>query len=224
MRHAAPLPLAALALCLAGPLAAQTEAAPEPEAPAEAAPAEGAGTGTGTGTGTGAGTLDLGEPVAQEPQIGEPYISAEFGDWALRCVVSGTENDPCQLYQLLTDQDDNAVAEISVFPLPEEQQAEAGVTLITPLETLLTENVTISVDGGQAKRYPFTFCAAVGCVSRIGLLPEEVDGFRRGTVARVRIVPAQAPDQEVLLDISLRGFTAGFRAMVDAVARSQAGE
>jgi invasion protein IalB len=206
MRHAVRLSLAALAIGLGGPLAAQTDAAPEPEAPAEAAPAEGAG------------------QVAQEPQIGDPYVSAEFGDWALRCVVSGTENDPCQLFQLLTDQEDNAVAEISVFPLPEDQPAEAGVTLITPLETLLTENVAISVDGGQAKRYPFTFCAAVGCVSRIGLLPEEVAAFRRGAVARVRIVPAAAPDQEVLLDVSLRGFTAGFKAMQDAIARAQSGE
>jgi invasion protein IalB len=201
MRHAAKLSLTVLAVVLAGPLHAQTDATPEQDPSAETPPAD-AGPGLG---------LNLGEPVTEGPQIGDPYISAEFGDWSLRCVVSGTEDDPCQLYQLLTDQEDNAVAEISVFPLPDNPQAEAGVTLITPLETLLTENVTITIDAGQPKRYPFTFCTPVGCVSRIGLLPDEVAAFRRGVTAQVRIVPAAAPDQEVLLSISLRGFTADFR-------------
>lgn len=218
MRHIAKLGLTAFALALSGPAFAQSETAPE-EAPAapEEAPAV---TEEAPAAPEAIPGLNLGEPVLDDPQIGDPYISAEFGDWVLRCVRSGGEDDPCQLYQLLTDQQDNAVAEISVFPLPENQQAEAGVTLITPLETLLTENVTIRVDAGQAKRYPFTFCTAVGCVSRIGLLPDEVNAFRRGAVAQVRIVPAAAPDQEVLLDVSLRGFTAGFQAMVDAVARA----
>jgi invasion protein IalB len=213
MRNAAILSLTVLAVGFAGPLLAQTEAAPE-EAPAADAPA----------APPGGLDLNLGEPVEGAPQIGDPYISAEFGDWSLRCVVSGTENDPCQLYQLLTDQQDNAVAEISVFPLPENQQAEAGVTLITPLETLLTENVTIRVDNGEPKRYPFTFCAAVGCVSRIGLLPDEVAAYRRGVAAQIRIVPAAAPDQEVILTVSLRGFTAGFNALVEGAAEGQANE
>jgi invasion protein IalB len=166
------------------------------------------------------GGLALGEPVPDVADIGEPYLGAEFGDWDLRCVRTEDGNDPCQLYQLLQDQNGNAVAEISVFPLPEGQQAQAGVTIITPLETLLTEQLTLRVDAGQAKRYPFTFCAPVGCVSRIGLVPEEVQGFRRGARATVRIVPAAAPDQEVILTVSLAGFTAGFQAVVDGVRTS----
>jgi invasion protein IalB len=202
MRQALKIALSALALVAAGPVTAQTE--PAPADVGQTAPLPG-------------GDLAIGEPVTGEAGIGEPYIGAEFRDWVLRCVRTESGNDPCQLYQLLSDQQGNSVAEISVFPLPEGQPAEAGVTIITPLETLLTEQITMRVDQGQAKRYPFTFCAAVGCVSRIGLLPEEVNSFRRGAVAQVRIVPAAAPDQEVILDISLAGFTAGFQALVDGV-------
>jgi invasion protein IalB len=205
MRQALKIALSALALVAAGPVTAQTEpATPAPADVGQTAPLPG-------------GDLAIGEPVTGEAGIGEPYIGAEFRDWVLRCVRTESGNDPCQLYQLLSDQQGNSVAEISVFPLPEGQPAEAGVTIITPLETLLTEQITMRVDQGQAKRYPFTFCAAVGCVSRIGLLPEEVNSFRRGAVAQVRIVPAAAPDQEVILDISLAGFTAGFQALVDGV-------
>jgi invasion protein IalB len=80
----------------------------------------------------------------------------------------------------------------------------------------------VRVDEGQPKRYPFTFCSAVGCVARLGLVAEEVEGFRRGTKAQVRIVPAAAPDQEVILDVSLAGFTAGFQALKDGIAKAEA--
>jgi invasion protein IalB len=215
MRHRPLHILSALVLLLASPLAAQTSDAPAADGEdAAPAPAEEAAPPADGG-------LALGEPVPDVADIGEPYLGAEFGDWDLRCVRTEDGNDPCQLYQLLEDQNGNAVAEISVFPLPAGQQAQAGVTIITPLETLLTEQLTLRVDAGQAKRYPFTFCAPVGCVSRIGLLPEEVQGFRRGARATVRIVPAAAPDQEVILTVSLAGFTAGFQAVVDAVERVQ---
>jgi invasion protein IalB len=148
MRQALKIALSALALVAAGPVTAQTEpAAPAPADGGQAAPLPG-------------GNLAIGEPVTGEAGIGEPYIGEEFRDWLLRCVRTESGNDPCQLYQLLSDQQGNSVAEISVFPLPAGQQAEAGVTIITPLETLLTEQITMRVDEGQPKRYPFTFCAA----------------------------------------------------------------
>jgi invasion protein IalB len=165
--------------------------------------------------GTSEDAFSMGETVSQEPQIGEPYLGEAFGDWSLRCVRTETGDDPCQLYQLLQDQNGNNVAEISIFPLPEGQQAIAGATIITPLETLLTQQLTISVDGAQGKRYPFTFCAQVGCIARIGFLAEEVETFRRGNAANIRIVPAAAPDQEVNLTVSLSGFTAGFNAVLE---------
>lgn len=215
MRQALKLVVPALAILLAGSAFAQTEA-PATEAPA----AEGAPAATTAPSPT--GELALGEPVTGGDGLGEPYVGGEFTDWVLRCVRTNTGNDPCQLYQLLRDQQGNNVAEISLFPLPAGGQAEAGVTIITPLETLLTEQLLVRVDEGQPKRYPFTFCSAVGCVARLGLVAEEVEGFRRGTKAQVRIVPAAAPDQEVILDVSLAGFTAGFQALKDGIAKAEA--
>ena len=39
--------------------------------------------------------------------------------------------------------------------------------------------------------------------------------FKRGNLAKITIVPVAAPDQKVVLDVSLSGFTAGLAA-VDA--------
>lgn len=197
--------------------------APEADAAAEPAPAGAAPPGDAAapeeGPAPDAG-LSLGAPVDEppaaapegEPQPGETYIRETFGAWGQRCLRAAEGPDPCQLYQLLNDADGNPVAEISIFPLPEGGEATAGATIVTPLETLLTEDLTLSVDGAATRRYPFTFCNAAGCVARVGFTAEEVQQFRAGNQATIRLVPAAAPDQEVVLTISLSGFTAGFDA------------
>jgi invasion protein IalB len=114
------------------------------------------------------------------------------------------------MYQLLRDGEGNATAEITVFPLPPGQEAAAGATILTPLDTLLTAQLVMQVDTGDAKRYPFTFCTAIGCIARVGFTSSEVDAFRRGARATWSLVPVAAPDQIVDLNMSLIGFTAAF--------------
>lgn len=157
--------------------------------------------------------LNLGEPVG--PQVGQPYVLQEFGDWAMRCVKAPEgQDDPCNLYQLLVDDNGAAVAEFNFFRLPEGARAAAGATIVVPLETLLTQQLTLAVDGANARRYPFTFCNAGGCVARLGFTEAEVEQFKRGAVATIRLVPAAAPTEEVILDVSLTGFTAGYEGVV----------
>lgn len=195
------LPLVSL-LALTGPLSAQTstETVEEGEAPDAMA-------------------LSMGED--EQDGLGSVYVDAEFTDWELRCVRSEAPIDPCQLYQLLDDGQGNPIAEINIFPLIG-QEAAAGATVVTPLETLLTENLRMSVDGGAAKVYPFSWCSQVGCFSRLGLSNEDIASFRRGNVARLSIVPVVAPDQRVNLEVSLSGFTAAFNAATEKVEEAAA--
>ena len=151
--------------------------------------------------------------VEGEEGIGQSYVAEVFTDWELRCVKTEDGKDPCQLYQLLRDQGGNAVAEFNLFALPAGGQAVVGANVITPLETLLTASLRMAVDGGQAKRYPYSFCSQIGCFARIGLTEEEVALFRRGAAANVTIVPAAAPNDTVVLKLSLSGFTAGLNAL-----------
>ncbi|WP_299041958.1 invasion associated locus B family protein [uncultured Tateyamaria sp.] len=153
--------------------------------------------------------LSLGED-ASLPQVGDTYTAETNGAWELRCIKTEEGEDPCQMYQLMSDAEGTPVAEISIFRLPEGGRAVAGATIIVPLETSLPQQLTMAVDGGQARRYPFAFCNPIGCYSRVGLVAEEVAQFRRGASATLTIVPALAPDQKVELDMSLSGFTASF--------------
>lgn len=205
----------ALSLGLSLPAFAQ-EAAPA-EAPAEApaaAPAEGTVTGDAA---TGAG-LSMGAEVGGPAAVGDSYIKAKFEAWEQRCVKTQSGADPCQLYMLMKDENGQSVAELSFFNLPEgtEGPAVAGATFIAPLETLLGAGVSIQVDQNKARAYPFTFCAAIGCVARLGFTAEEVAMFKKGNDAVVSIIPVVAPDQRVALKASLKGFTAGLDAVTAA--------
>jgi invasion protein IalB len=205
---------AILAAALATSALAQTTDAPAADpAPADAvttdAPAAGAP--------AAASGLSLGEEVTD---VGQNYTREEFDAWQLNCMkVEAGKPEPCQLYQLLKDADGNSVAEINIVALKPGGDAVMGATIITPLETLLTENLTISIDGSKAKRYPFTFCAAIGCIARVGFTTGELDGFKKGAKATVSVVPVAAPDKKVEVAISLTGFTAGY----DAVTKANAG-
>jgi len=166
--------------------------------------------------------LAVGTP-ANADGIGQTYVKDTFGDWDLRCIRTEDGNDPCQLYQLLLDQNDTSVAEINVFTVSGNPSIVAGATIVTPLETLLTADLRMSVDSGEVRVYPFAFCRQIGCFSRLGLTAEDVAGFRAGVVANVIIVPAAAPDQTVNLRASLSGFTAAWNAIV-ALSEAQGGD
>lgn len=191
--------MAAILALFTAPAYAQT--AEEPAAPAPPAAAD-----------SPAMVLSTGEVIG-ESQDGDSYVGNTHGDWEMVCVRLPDEEDPCQMYQLLRDAEGNATAEISLFPLPAGQEAVAGATILTPLETLLTAQLVMQVDGGAAKRYPFTFCTAIGCIARVGFTGEEIDAFRRGAQATWSLVPVAAPDQTVNLNMSLIGFTAAFNEL-----------
>jgi invasion protein IalB len=154
--------------------------------------------------------LSLGEDSTAAPEMGKPYTKEEVGAWEMRCIKTEEEVDPCQMYQLMDDGQGNPVAEFSMFRLPDGGKAEAGATIVVPLETALPQQLTISVDGGKARRYPYAFCNPVGCYVRLGLTSEDITAFKRGKEATITIVPALAPDQKVSLSLSLNGFTAGY--------------
>lgn len=183
-----------------GAFAQDTETATEDAATQEAAPA----------TSAIEEELNLGEDAAT-PQVGQTYVKEVIEDWELQCVrTEDGENEPCQMYQLLRNEDGNPVIEVSMFRLADGGQAVAGATVIVPLETALQPQMRISVDGSQGKRYPYSFCNPVGCFARIGLTADDVSGFKRGAKATINIVPFLAPDQNVAVNMSLKGFTASY--------------
>ncbi len=218
--------LAALGLALAAPVAAQDTAptAPAADAPAAEAPATPA-----------AEAPAADQPAADQPAADQPAAPAgdatapadgaaatppqpevmeivrdKFGDWEVRCAPQGNE---CFMYQLALDAQKNPVAEVSILKLPEQAEATSGVTVVTPLGTLLTAGVVLQVDNGEKRQYPFAWCSQVGCFARFGLNKPATDGMKRGKAANITLISVGQPEQPVTLALSLSGFTAAYDSL-----------
>jgi invasion protein IalB len=203
MRLVQTLPALVAALLLAHPALAQETAPATDTGTAEVPPAAPASP----------DDLSLGTPADEGP--GSVYIEATHGDWQQRCIRTEDGSNPCELFQLLRD-GENPVAEFSIVALPPGGQAAAGATIVVPLETLLTQQLTLQIDGGEAKKYPFFWCDPIGCVARLGFTEAEVNQLKRGSKATLSIVSIANPKTPVTAVASLTGFTAGY----DAVAKT----
>ncbi|MCA8880696.1 MAG: invasion associated locus B family protein [Rhodobacteraceae bacterium] len=148
-----------------------------------------------------------------DAQPRQPYRVGTFSDWLVQCIrVDEAPNDPCQMNQTLKSPDGSPTAEVNLFRLDREG-VEAGATIVTPLETLLTRNIALSVDGTDPKSYPFTFCSRQGCIAQVGFKPEEIAAFKKGETATITIYPMTSPNQPVQLSLSLAGFTAAYDSL-----------
>lgn len=153
-----------------------------------------------------------GSTEAAAPQApGEPYLVATHRDWEVLCTrfEEGGE-EVCEMYQLLADETDTPIAEISIAAFPAGSEVVAGATITTPLETFLPTGLGWRVgDATENMRIEgFRMCAVIGCIARLGFEQAEVDALMRGTHAVITIAPFVAVDQPVDIRVSLLGFTA----------------
>lgn len=162
-----------------------------------------------------------GEPIAKpvepsQPAPGKPYVKATYDDWQVHCIPDPKGGkDRCQITQLLHQADGNPIIEVSMSPLAPGQAAVAGAAVITPLETLLIPQLTIKIDDGDAKRYPFAFCNPRGCIARVGFTAPELAALEKGKKAVLTIVSAQNPGKQIDVDMSLKGFSKAYDSLLN---------
>ena len=159
-----------------------------------------------------ADSLTLGLP-AEVPNVGDPYIAQKYNDWTIHCIKMAGGNDPCEMKQLLLNEENQPMSEISLFKLSEGQPAIAAANVVVPLETLLTAPLSISYDQDTRKQYPYSFCSAVGCFVRIGITQQEIDKLKKGDFAEIAVVHISRPQTPIKFDMSLNGFTKAFNAL-----------
>ncbi|WP_226553466.1 invasion associated locus B family protein [Celeribacter naphthalenivorans] len=168
--------------------------------------------------------LSAGTPITPESNVGRAYTLETHGDWEVRCINAPEgQVDPCSMYQLLKDEDGTEVAEVALFHVGSEE-VEAAATFTTPLETLLTAQLALFVDGENGRRYPFQFCNRVGCFVRAGLTTADVDLLKKGSEGMVGIVPLGRTDEPVRLTLSLTGFTAAYTNVTELNEAAKNGE
>lgn len=171
--------------------------------------------------GVSTGTVEGAPAAGAEGGPGTAYLKSAHEAWSLLCVKVAEGTEPCVLSQRgfradPADGQQKPVAELNLFPLPAGGPAVLGANFIAPLGTLLTENLRLQIDEGAVKVYPFSWCDTEGCVARVGLTAEEVEAMKKGSTVTATLYPVEKPEEKVALALSLKGFTAGFDALLAA--------
>lgn len=137
----------------------------------------------------------------------------QFGDWEVYCPQGGGE---CLMAQLGSDSAGSRVLEVNIRKLPEplevnDEVAIAVLDVIVPLGVVLTAGLSIAIDSAEPEFAPYQICLEQGCLVREPIAEDLVNRFRKGGQATVTMVGANEGD--VQSQISLKGFTAAFKAL-----------
>ena len=161
-----------------------------------------------------ADSLSIDDTMMSEPQKKEPYIKERFENWTLKCIKPVNSIERCEANQIIFNQKQQPVAEISIIKLPKGQVAAAAATIIVPLETILSEGLVLAIQELEPKKYQFKFCNSLGCYSQIGLTDDEVEALKRKGKASIFLKHISSGDQQIVIPMSLDGFTKIFSNLI----------
>ncbi len=158
-------------------------------------------------TGSTPATPPAGDPAAAESRI---QVKSTHGDWQVLCAPD--ESD-CYMYQVALNYRNQPVADFNIVRIEDDTPAKAGVTVLTPLGTLLTAGLVMQVDDNDPRQFPFVWCDGAGCFSRFAFDEEFLNDLKAGQQGLVSLRSMSNPAQEIILNLSLDGFTAAFNEL-----------
>ncbi len=144
--------------------------------------------------------------AATEPQ--------QFGDWVLRCEAKGEgQGEVCYIHQTINYSKDDVsgmLLDVKIGAFGEGKELFALIVL--PLGLSFQSGVVVQADAGEPTTLTVQTCTKEGCRSVAPVSDELLWGFRQGKLLKVGFV-AFGGTQTIVVDASLSGFTAAFKAM-----------
>lgn len=130
------------------------------------------------------------------------------GDWEIRC-IEGTNT--CAMSQVGKTDDGKRAILVTIQRLQGAKAdngtpVPAAMTVQAPLGILLPYGVRLKIDADQVVPLPLSRCVPAGCISQAPMLDEAVNKMKKGSKA----VYGFFLDKEILVNVSLRGFTKAF--------------
>lgn len=162
-----------------------------------------------------AGSASLAPATAQESAETQPAqpnvtLSATHGAWEVHC-VEGTED--CTMRQFGDTPDGERALMVAVKRLEgvtnEGQPVPAAMEVLAPLGLLIPYGIRLKVDQGEVTGIPLIRCVQDRCIAQEPLSEQSVSTLKGGATARFGFVM----NDEVLVDISLNGFTAAYNSL-----------
>ncbi len=141
-------------------------------------------------------------------------------DWQIKCTVG--ENQQCYMTQLILGANGAGLMEVTLIPANIENDPDAilGATIVAPLNILLQRGVYLQADENEPNLQKFDWCAQIGCYARFGIKQSDVDEYSKANKLTAVIFGIQNPNQGMAINISLLGFTAAFKELMEIEAAS----
>ena len=138
----------------------------------------------------------------------------KFGDWIMRCEARGEgQGELCYLHQTINYSKGDVsgmLLDVKIGNFGEDQDLYAVIML--PLGLSFPSGVLLQADAGESTQLTVQTCTNEGCRSVAKISDELLWGFRKGNLLKVGFV-AFGGTQTVVVEASLTGFTAAFKAM-----------
>jgi invasion protein IalB len=156
--------------------------------------------------------------VSAQQQAPQQELRTTHGDWEIHCVMG---SDTCAMQQVGETADGQRAMLVTIQRLAgvtaEGKNVPAAITINTPLGVLIPYGVRVKIDDGNVAPVPLLRCVPESCVARAPLADEAVEMFKKGSKATVGFFL----QNEVLVDISLNGFTAAYNDLKPVQAQVQ---
>lgn len=153
----------------------------------------------------------LAAPADAQTNRPKDVLKKKHGDWEVRC-LEGT--DACAMSQVGKTGDGKrailiTIQRISGAKTKDGKVIAAAMTSQTPLGILLPYGLRIKIDQDKVVPLPLARCLPAGCVSQAPMLTEAVTKMKKGSKA----VYGFFLEKEILVNISLKGFTAAYDSL-----------
>lgn len=146
----------------------------------------------------------------QAPAAEQSVLKATHGSWEVHCVGGG---DNCVMQQFGETAEGERALLVAVKRLAgvtnEGQPVPAALEVLAPLGIMIPYNVRVKVDENNVQPVPLVRCVADRCIAQAPLSAQDVERFKGGRTARFGFFL----NSEVLVDISLNGFTAAYNSL-----------
>ena len=154
----------------------------------------------------GAAQAQIQAPEAAQKQV----LTATHGAWEIHC-LEGTET--CAMQQVGNTAEGQRALLVTVQRLAgvtaEGKAVPAALTVNTPVGVLIPYGVRVKVDEGNVAPVPLLRCLPDTCAARAPLADEAISKLKKGSKATFGFFL----QEEVLIDVSLSGFTAAYDAL-----------
>lgn len=163
------------------------------------------------------------KPAGAAAQPGRPAqpqnnseVVGKHGDWTLTCEKKevkqpdGTTKKPCAMIQSTKHKERQNVA-LTLVLIKSEKDGKPNTMMrvIAPIGVFLPTGVALEIDGAAVGRVPFTRCLPQACIAFAEASPPTLDKMRKG--GKAKFIIYEAPGLGMSLELSLKGFTAGWK-------------